>query len=489
MPEDIVGWISAASISVTTFGSLRGVPAAEAPTNTPTLTPTPSDTPTATATPTPTRTPSATPTPSATSTPLPLIPLALPVRAITVRVGPGSQYPAAGRLAGDDQVDILGLSEDGGWYWVELPDGTLAWLTASPALVETIGNLRTLPIVDPPTPTPLPTATSLPTRTPLPRPSLTPTLVDSSCPGALPPRLTVGTSGRVSSQDPRPLNVRTSPSTSAARSGQLMAGDVFFVERGPLCAEGYSWYQVRYDDNEMGWIAEGDRNYFVEPVGVGSQLPIVTPTAVVAGFSASTVSLTRRVLAPDCRLQLEDDFRFGRSLNNWWVGSGAQSDVSIADESYVIRIREVGNSDEAVSWGTLQDLTWDNVRVEAVVRASAFSSNPTRMGLWVRVQSANNFIAFMISSLGAYRIARFDNNYVDLVPWTPTTAVRRGDFAVNTLRIDMNGSRFDFYINGQLVDTVSDDTWAAGRVTFWGATSAIVPVEFYLDYIRFCAIS
>jgi len=506
LPDGVFGWLSSASISVTTFGSLRGVPVAEAPTNTPTYTLTPSNTPTATSTPTATRTPSATPTPSPTNTPLPLIPLALPVRAITVRVGPGSQYPAAGRLAGDEQVDIYGISEDGGWYWVELSDATMAWLTASPALVETIGNLRTLPIVDPPTATPVPTATStpqptatatssptatfLPTRTLLPtRPSLTPTAVDVTCPGALPPRLTVGESGRVSAQDPRPLNVRTGPSTGSARSGQLMAGDVFFVIRGPVCAEGYSWYQVRYNDSELGWIAEGDTSYFVEPVGVGSPLSDVTPTAVVSNFSSSTISSTRPVLAADCNLQLEDDFRLNRSSYNWWVGSGAQSDVSIANESYVIHIREIGADDEAVSWGTLQDLTWDNVRVEAVVRASAFSGDPTRMGLWVRVQSANNFIAFMISSLGAYRIARYDNGYVDLAPWTSTTAVRRGDFAVNTLRVDMIGSRFDFYINGQLVSIVNDDTWADGRVTFWGATSEIVPVEFYLDYIRFCAIS
>ncbi|MCA9910184.1 MAG: SH3 domain-containing protein, partial [Anaerolineae bacterium] len=296
------------------------------------------------------------------------------------------------------------------------------------------------------------------------------------------------TNGRVSSQDPRPLNVRAGPSTGSARSGQLMTGEVFFVIRGPVCAEGYSWYQIRYNETELGWIAEGDTNYFVEPVDPSSQSPNTTPTAVVSGFSSSTISSTRPVLAAQCNLQLEDDFRFNSSPYNWWLGSGAQSDISIAAGSYVVRIRETDDNNEAVSWGTLQDLTWDNARVEAVIRVSSFAGNPTRTGLWVRVQSANSFISFMISSLGAYRIARFDNGYVDLVPWTPTNAVRTGDLAVNTLRIDMNGSQFDFYINGQWVDTVTDDSRSDGRVTFWGATSTIVPVEFYLDYIRFCSL-
>ncbi|MCA9904184.1 MAG: SH3 domain-containing protein, partial [Anaerolineae bacterium] len=492
LSEGETGWVSSATISVTTFGSLRGVPVAEAPTNTPTYTYTPSATSTATASPTPTRTPSATPTPSATFTPLPAIPIALPVRAITVRVGPGSQYPAAGRLAADDQVNIFGISEDGGWYWIELADGSMAWLTASPALVETIGNLRTLPIIDPPTPTPLPTATPSPSQTPTlshtatPVPSRTPT--QAVCVGALAPRLAVGMTGRVRSQDPRPLNVRTSPSTGAARSGQLVPGDLFFVQRGPVCAEGYSWYEVRYDGDQVGWIAEGDRDYFVEPISASSLLPTGTPRATVVAFAAAPVAASRAVLAQDCNLLLEDDFPDGYSPNNWWIGSGPQSDVYLADGSYAIRIHEIGNGQEAVSWGTLQDLTWDNARVEAVIRVSSFAGNPTRTGLWVRVQSANSFISFMISSLGAYRIARFDNGYVDLVPWTPTNAVRTGDLAVNTLRIDMNGSQFDFYINGQWVDTVTDDSRSDGRVTFWGATSTIVPVEFYLDYIRFCSL-
>ncbi len=506
LPEGETGWVSSATISVTTFGSLRGVPVAEAPTNTPTFTYTPSPTPTATASATPTRTPTVTPTPSATFTPLPSIPIALPVRAITVRVGPGSQYPAAGRLAADDQVDILGISEDGGWYWIEMADGNMAWLTASPALVDTIGNLRTLPIIDPPTPTPLPTATPTPSRTPSPTPSQTssptptpshtssPTLSPShtstqtACVGALAPRLAVGMTGRVRSQDPRPLNVRTNPSTGAARSGQLVPGDLFFVQRGPVCAEGYSWYEVRYEGDQVGWIAEGDRDYFVEPLSASITLPTATPRPTVVGFAAAPVAASRAVLAQDCNLLLEDDFPEGYSPYNWWNGSGPQSDVSMADGSYIIRIREIGNGQEAVSWGTLQDITWDNARVEAVIRVSSFAGNPTRTGLWVRVQSANSFIAFMISSLGAYRIARFDNGYADLAPWTTTNVVRTGDLAVNTLRIDMNGSRYAFYINGQWVDTVTDDSRSDGRVTFWGATSGIVPVEFYLDYIRFCSL-
>jgi hypothetical protein len=76
----------------------------------------------------------------------------------------------------DPQVPltILGISDDGGWYQVQLPDGTIAWLAVS-VFVSTYGDLGLVPVavpptetLPPPTDTPLaPTATLiLPTETP-----------------------------------------------------------------------------------------------------------------------------------------------------------------------------------------------------------------------------------------------------------------------------------------------------------------------------------
>jgi hypothetical protein len=55
----------------------------------------------------------------------------------------------------------------------------------------------------------------------------------------------------------------------------------------------------------------------------------------------------------------------------------------------------------------------------------------------------------------------------------------------NTLRVDSSGSTFTFYINGQYITTVTDSTWAEGRLTFFGS-SETTPVDYYLDYVRVC---
>ncbi|MGQ9888923.1 MAG: hypothetical protein ACUVSX_10610 [Aggregatilineales bacterium] len=96
-------------------------------------------------------------------------------------------------------------------------------------------------------------------------------------------------------------------------------------------------------------------------------------------------------------------------------------------------------------------------------------------------------MAFMISSSGRHRVARWQSGYTDLIPWTPSPAVRTGNGAVNTVRIDVSEDSFDFYVNGQYLASVVDATWRDGRIAFWGSSgAAYLPTSFYLEYIRVC---
>jgi len=102
---------------------------------------------------------------------------------------------------------------------------------------------------------------------------------DADCP-ALEPRLTVGDLGRVLSDNA--VNIRESPRTDIQRLGFLAAGASFTVVDGPVCSDGYVWWQVDYaptafDTAEFGertlvtgWMAEGnptDGEYWLEPRG------------------------------------------------------------------------------------------------------------------------------------------------------------------------------------------------------------------------------
>jgi hypothetical protein len=88
------------------------------------------------------------------------------------------------------------------------------------------------------------------------------------CLNLQPARLILHERGRVSSDDPTPINLRAEPGTNAEQLAQLNAGTVFYVLEGPACTVSYTWFRVRARTGDApleGWIAEGDAgSYFVE---------------------------------------------------------------------------------------------------------------------------------------------------------------------------------------------------------------------------------
>ena len=115
------------------------------------------------------------------------------------------------------------------------------------------------------TPTPLRIVTDTPTPFVMPTPPPPPT---ASCAGAPRERLVIGERGRVLPDDPRPVNVRRLPGTENKMVTTIPINGVFQVMNGPVCADGFQWYQVHYRE-ATGWLAEGDlTSYYVEPYGV-----------------------------------------------------------------------------------------------------------------------------------------------------------------------------------------------------------------------------
>lgn len=86
----------------------------------------------------------------------------------------------------------------------------------------------------------------------------------TTCPGLLPSRLIAGGQGRVLGSEPN--NVRAEPTVNSARLGEIPGEGVFVVLAGPVCADGYAWWQVDYN-GLVGWTAEGEGSvYWLEPV-------------------------------------------------------------------------------------------------------------------------------------------------------------------------------------------------------------------------------
>ncbi len=222
--------------------------------------------------------------------------------------------------------------------------------------------------------------------------------------------------------------------------------------------------------------------------------PEMSPTMLpLPGQAADAAAVGAALaLAEPCTIIVQDDFTGNRSPHNWYLETTDRYSVHFEEDAYKLQINRMssGGSDqgggEPTLWGSLRDYYLRNGRVEAVMRASHFSPSPvSRMGLWLRYQDANHFLAFMIRSDGHYRIGRYEDGYTDLVGWTYTDAIWSGDQVPNTLRVDFAGDSFDFTINGVYVASGTDATWAEGRIAFFGSSS-LTPADYYLDFIRAC---
>jgi hypothetical protein len=88
---------------------------------------------------------------------------------------------------------------------------------------------------------------------------------EPDCP--LAPRMVVGQLGIVDDNTPLPNRLRSQPSLSGRQLDTIPVGEIFSVIGGPVCADGYWWWEVDYSGTS-GWTAEGTGGeYYIRPYG------------------------------------------------------------------------------------------------------------------------------------------------------------------------------------------------------------------------------
>ncbi len=93
------------------------------------------------------------PLPTPTITPIP-VPIFVLTKNANCRFGPGQAFNEVGAAFAGDNVPIEGKNEDGSWWLVRLPNGTLCWISGTTGTAA--GNMDGVPVVQSP-PTPIPT--------------------------------------------------------------------------------------------------------------------------------------------------------------------------------------------------------------------------------------------------------------------------------------------------------------------------------------------
>lgn len=97
-------------------------------------------------------------------------------------------------------------------------------------------------------------------------PTAAPTGIQN-CPGTVASQVSIGERARVTFTDGTPLRLRDGPGTTATFLQDLPEGTSFEIIGGPVCADGFTWWNVQLADGTQGWSAEGDDDsYFMEPL-------------------------------------------------------------------------------------------------------------------------------------------------------------------------------------------------------------------------------
>jgi len=99
----------------------------------------------------PTRTPQPTETPLPTLTPTPAVPIVWPKNlGVNCRYGPGQEWEVVSSLLVGTTAEIEGRTVDTAWWYIQDPlhTGDFCWVAYD--VVDTAGNLNTVPLAEPP---------------------------------------------------------------------------------------------------------------------------------------------------------------------------------------------------------------------------------------------------------------------------------------------------------------------------------------------------
>lgn len=240
------------------------------PTHTPTLSSTPTFTVTASNTPTlsstPTFTVTASNTPSATLTPTPATPIVIiKVQNLPVRLGPDSRFPIITSIERDNILDVDGISEDGGWYQITLPDGRKGWITASQSFVNFFGNPN-IAVQPAPTDTPTNTPTATETSTSTPTPTATLTNTPTSTP-SITPTPTPSTPIAIATRE---IPLYVGPGLQYEIIGSLSANQSITIIG--ISADA-NWFKVVLADGTPAWVSQS----FINAFGNLNDVPLALP--------------------------------------------------------------------------------------------------------------------------------------------------------------------------------------------------------------------
>lgn len=110
-------------------------------------------------------------------------------------------------------------------------------------------------------------------------------------------------------------------------------------------------------------------------------------------------------------------------------------------------------------------------------------------GVIIRQVDDNNYYRFRITGDGSYGFDKLQNgNWIELVPMNKSDAIHAGK-AMNLIKVDCNGDRFTFSVNGVKLGEVTDNSFAYGGIGLEVGTHSAGNVHISFDNMKVWKLS
>jgi hypothetical protein len=191
--------------------------------------------------------------------------------------------------------------------------------------------------------------------------------------------------------------------------------------------------------------------------------PTATPSLSLTPSQTPTLTLspTSTLVPGDPAVELGDP-TWKTSFTNsssWYTYDDDQASFNVEDGALVLTAKLANNYD---SWSMASPKLGD-FYLEFTVVTGESCQGKDRYGLIVRAPDPNQGYLFGVSCDGFYRLRIWDGDqFTNLTGWKPSETIQVGPNQTNRIGLKAEGDQLFLYINGQLHEKLSDDTFDRG---------------------------
>ena len=168
---------------------------------------------------------------------------------------------------------------------------------------------------------------------------------------------------------------------------------------------------------------------------------------------------------------------FNSNKNGWATGGSDEYNLSLSNGKYYFEYKGTKG------WTTTKSFYVDKQR-DFKIEASIQKINGTQKngyGIVFGRKDKENQYQFIVTANGNFAIDKYDNgNFSSIINWTANSAIKKGNYQYNTLKIEKRGSQYRFFINNAQVYSTYNLNLYGSRYGF----SLFDPQKVAVDYFN-----